>query len=131
MDVLGQLSNLKHLAESQTSDVPNNHKVTLYVQNQRRLKPGQISGLIDDYKKGAGTTQLAHDYSIHRTTVWNHLKRAGIPRRPATRKLTHTQVHLAAERYALGFSVAAIAAEFEVNAETLRREFIKADIPRR
>ena len=131
MDVLGQLSNLKNLADGQKELIRSDRPPTLYVQNQRRLKQDQIQELINAYQQGAGTTQLTSEYGIHRTTLWGHLDRAGIPRKPAKRKLSDTQVRTAAIRYSLGLSLKAVAAEFGVNAETLRREFIKAGLPRR
>jgi len=36
-------------------------------------------GLIEACRQGARTTQLLDDHGIHRTTVWAHLERAGIP----------------------------------------------------
>ena len=57
-------------------------------QQQCRLPTDEVHRLVEAYRQGAGTTQLGRDYSIHRTTVWAHLERAGIARRPAARKLT-------------------------------------------
>ena len=131
VDVLGQLSNLKNLADGLSFGSPIDLKTTLYVQNQRRLKQDQIDALIKAYRNGAGTTQLSRYFGIHRTTVWKHLERAGVPRRPAKRKLTNAQVRAAAARYSLGLSVAVVANESGVSAETLRKEFIRAGVKRR
>lgn len=47
-------------------------------QRQRRLSPELVHELVDAYVAG-GTTinKLAEEYGIHRTTVMEHLKRAG------------------------------------------------------
>ena len=131
MDVLGQLSNLKNLADGPEEPNYETHTTTLYVQNQRRLKPEQIRELVDAYKRGARTAQLTREYSIHRTTVWKHLDRAGVIRRPATRKLNEGQVKQAAELYQQGMSLVSVAKGLDVDAETARREFIKAGVARR
>lgn len=50
VDVLGQLSNLKNLADGPEEPNYETRTTTLYVQNQRRLKPEQIRELVDAYK---------------------------------------------------------------------------------
>ena len=100
--VLGQLSNLKNLADQQLNPSFNDHRPTLYVQTQHRLKTEQIQGLIDAYKNGASTSCLTKEYGIHRTTLWAHLDRAEVSGRPAKRKLTNTQVRWAADQSRLG-----------------------------
>ncbi len=57
--------------------------------------------------------------------------RACVPRHPAKRKLTDAQVQRAATRYSFGLSIAALAEELDVNAETLRKEFIRSGVRRR
>lgn len=60
-----------------------------------------------------------------------HLKRAGVPRRPHVRKLTGEQVTRAAELYATNLSLVNVAKKFDVNATTLRREFTQAGVTTR
>ena len=47
MDFLGQLSNLKNLADGLDFGAPIYLKITLHTQNQRRLKQDQIDALIE------------------------------------------------------------------------------------
>jgi AraC-like DNA-binding protein len=78
--------------------------------------------------------QLAQAFGINRETALEHLKRAGISRRPHVRKLTDQLVQRAGQLYATGLSLKNVAAHFNVNETTVRNEFTRAGIqvrPRR
>ena len=75
--------------------------------------------------------QLAKRVKIHRTTVMRHLKRRGAQTRPAVRKLSDTQAEQAAELYSSGLSLKAVAAQFGVDPETVRKELIALGVERR
>lgn len=78
--------------------------------------------------------QLAREFQINRETALEHLKRAGIARRPHVRKLTDHLVQEAGRLYATGLSLKNVAARFGVNETTIRNEFTRAGIqvrPRR
>jgi hypothetical protein len=66
--------------------------------------------------------ELAARYSIHRTTVAQHLKANGIVLRTNTRKLSDHDVPAIVARYGAGESTATIAADYDVNASTIERE---------
>jgi lambda repressor-like predicted transcriptional regulator len=61
--------------------------------------------------------------------VLEHLKRAGVPRRPNTRKLTDDRVAAAAVVYANGSSLSATAIQLGVSDRTLRNELARAGHP--
>lgn len=78
--------------------------------------------------------QLAKEFGINRETALEHLKRAGIARRPHVRKLTDQLVQEASRPYASGLSLKNVAKHFDVNENTIRDEFTRAGIqvrPRR
>jgi len=86
--------------------------------------------------QGAGSSvkTLAVEFRIHRTTVMNHLERAGVARRPNVRALTNDDVAQAAERYRAGASLSTVGKQFHVSADTLKRELLKVRVeirPRR
>jgi predicted DNA-binding protein YlxM (UPF0122 family) len=72
--------------------------------------------------------RLAELYEIHRTTVLDHLKRAGVPTRPNRRKLTDEQVKEAARLYQGGLSLKAVGQRFGVDAQTVRKKLKKAGV---
>lgn len=79
-----------------------------------------------------GVQQLAKEIKIHRTTVMAHLRRRGVQARRNVRKLDDAQVKTAAERYEQdGLSLDDLAEVFGVTSETIRRQFIKAEVERR
>lgn len=59
---------------------PREEKGRLSNPPQRRLAPTDLDDLLDAYRAGATITQLAVEFSIHRTTVASHLDRHGVPR---------------------------------------------------
>ena len=78
--------------------------------------------------------QLAIEFDVNRETALEHLKRAGIARRPHVRELTDQLVQEAGRLYATGLSLKNVAAQFKVNETTIRNELTRAGIqvrPRR
>ncbi len=73
--------------------------------------------------------QLVTKYHLHRTTILDHLKRAGIPRRPNVRKMTDTQVDEATRIYQGGLSLQRTAEHFSVSQTTITRELTAAGVP--
>ena len=72
--------------------------------------------------------QIVERFGIHRTTVLAHLERHGVPRRPETRKLSEQQIADAAQLYESGLSTVKVGAIYGVDAETIRKAFIRADV---
>ena len=99
------------------------------IQQQRRLPPESVAELIRQYNDGSSVLTLAQAFRIHRTTVLQHLARHNVQCRRSVRSMTDAMVHEAAISYQEGGSLSAVASHFGVNAETLRREFKRANIP--
>jgi DNA invertase Pin-like site-specific DNA recombinase len=97
-------------------------KTTPARQVQHRLNPVEIKELITAYQIGDSVNQLQDRYKISRTTVLEHLKRAGVSRRPDVRKLTDEQAKKAALLYEGGLSLAKVGERFGVDAQTVRRQ---------
>ncbi|MEA4944290.1 MAG: hypothetical protein VB080_07615 [Propionicimonas sp.] len=50
---------------------------------QTFLTPSEVDHLVADYEAGCGIQDLAEKYGIHRATVFAHLQRREVPRRPS------------------------------------------------
>ena len=101
---------------------------------QRRLSPTDLDDLLDAYRAGATISQLAVEFSIHRTTVTAHLDRHGIPRHSGQTAWDDEIVTQAAELYATGLSLADVAQRFGIDAQTVANRFRRAGVavrPRR
>ena len=139
MDLSALLSNLSqetlHLWDQPVSTTPPvPRSLDRALQRQVRLSDKQVAELIAQYEAGHSVRQLGAQFGINRETVLEHLKRAGVPRRPNVRKMSDAQVVRAVELYANNLSLAKVAVQFDVNAATIRREFAVAGIairPRR
>jgi DNA invertase Pin-like site-specific DNA recombinase len=89
-------------------------------QVQTRLAAAQVEQLVAEYQAGTTTRELAERYGINRVTVFEHLKRAGVPRR-RPRKLRLVEIAKVVRLYVEGQSVEAVAQELRVGATTVRR----------
>ena len=101
---------------------------------QRRLSEHDAENLVRSYGGGVSIDALARRFSVHRTTVMDHLRRSGVQRRRIVRKLTDRTVRQAATLYRRGESLKVVAARFGIDARTLAREFQNAGVqirPRR
>ena len=116
------------------TEKPREEKGRLSNPAQRRLSPTDIDGLIAAYRAGATISRLAIEFGIHRTTVAGHLDRHSIPRHNKQRAWDDETLRHAAELYATGWSLADIADQFGIDAQTVANRFRRADIavrPRR
>ncbi len=103
---------------------------------QRRLRPVQrvlsevtVDDVVRNYVAGSSIDSLARQLGVNRTTIISHLDRRGIERRKVVRKMTGRIVQRAATRYRKGESLKVVAAQFDVDARTLAREFGRAGVP--
>jgi DNA-binding CsgD family transcriptional regulator len=99
------------------------------LQRQLRLAEDQVKQLIDQHGLGLTVRQLASQFGINRETVLEHLKRAGVPRRPNVRKMTDAQVVEAGRIYRDGVSLLHTAERFGVSERTIRTELARAGEP--
>ena len=56
-------------------------KATMARQKQRRLTTAQLGDLVEDYRSGVPTREMAVKYRVDRDTVNSHVRRLGLPRR--------------------------------------------------
>jgi hypothetical protein len=101
---------------------------------QRRLSPTDIDDLLDAYRAGATINQLAVAFRVHRTTVAGHLDRSGVPRHSEQTAWDDEILKQAADLYATGLSLADVAHQFGVDAQTVANRFRRAGVavrPRR
>lgn len=134
VDLSALLSNLSpetlHLWDQPVSTTPPvPRSLDRALQRQVRLSDKQVAELIAQHETGHSVRQLGAEFGINRETVLEHLKRAGVPRRPNKRKLSDAQVAEAAELYRAALSLVKVAAHFKVDAATVRNEFTRAGVP--
>jgi hypothetical protein len=77
------------------------------------------------YLAGTPINDLAHAFGIHRTTVMQHVRRAGVPRR---QHVLADRLDEARRLYEQGCSLAQIGQHFDVHACTVRLALLAADI---
>jgi AraC-like DNA-binding protein len=159
VDLLGRLSNPVDIAEAlaaqgsekfvgsseggETTQIrpsddhaegPRERKGRLSNPAQRRLSPTAVDALISAYQAGATISQLAVEFGAHRTTVAGHLDRHGVARHSELRAWDDEILRHAAELYATGWSLADVADQFGVDAQTVANRFRRAGVvvrPRR
>lgn len=95
-------------------------------QVQRRLSEIDARELTVAYQQGAGVKELAKRFGIHRETVSQVLKRAGVARR--TVGLSAPDVTAAAALYREGWSVARLGAKFDVDGTTVWRMLVREGV---
>jgi DNA-binding CsgD family transcriptional regulator len=108
--------------------VPSGHPEAIprTLRRQRRLSPEQVDELIASYQVGVPINDLAAQFEIHRSTVLDHVNRAGTRRRyPA---LEVRDVEEAAELYRTGQSLRNIGIHFGIHASTVRQYLVRAGI---
>ena len=95
-------------------------------QVHRRLRAPEIDDLVAGYLAGSTVYELAHQFSIHRQTVSEILRRRGISRR--YRKLSPEQLDLACTLYRDGLSLTKVGKQLGRRAETVRQALMKAGV---
>jgi DNA invertase Pin-like site-specific DNA recombinase len=115
-----QLQYLQHvLGTMPKPDAPSTKRKPKQVRRvAKRLKKAQVEELVEAYKSGSTTYQLADRFVIKRQTVSSILKRNGVT--PRWRRLTEANVDEAERLYAQGMSLARIADRMHVDDETIR-----------
>uniref|UniRef100_A0AAU2AD13 Helix-turn-helix domain-containing protein n=1 Tax=Streptomyces sp. NBC_00093 TaxID=2975649 RepID=A0AAU2AD13_9ACTN len=96
----------------------------------KRLNEAHVAELVEAYKTGSTTYQLASRFDIKRQTVSSILKRNGIT--PRWRRLTEANVDEAERLYVhQGMSAARIADRLKVDPETVRLRLHKRGVQMR
>ena len=89
-------------------------------QRQRHLTPDEVFNLLVAYEQGGTINELAATFGIHRTTVLEHIRRQGAPRRTG---VVLRRIHEAQRLYELGWSLRRVGDHLGVDAETVRQTF--------
>jgi len=98
-------------------------------RKQHRLSAAQVAELVLAYQSGVSLHSLATQFQVHRSTVLDHLNRAGTQRRyPA---LAPAQVELAARFYQGGQSLREVGVHLGVHASTVRNALRRAGVQMR
>lgn len=138
MDPRGTYSNTKlqvRQLESLLSELPDvtiSQSVvtrTRKVHTARQLEPEQTAKLIAEYRGGATVYELATQFKIHRHTVSRILKDASVA--PRYRRLSDEQIREAKLLYTSGWSLARIAAKFDVDPSTVHVRLRKLGVQMR
>jgi hypothetical protein len=93
---------------------------------QRRLRPKQVEQLAAEYQAGDSMLHLAKRWQLHRTTVAEHLQRAGISVRQ--RGIPVAQLDDAIGLYREGWSCQRWAERYDCDDETVRQTLRRAGI---
>ena len=80
---------------------------------QTFLSAAEIDRLVADYLSGTRIDQLAERYGVHRATVFAHLRRRNVPRRPVG--LDEDEAADAVRLYRSGMSIRAVARQIGVD----------------
>ena len=97
-------------------------------KSQRRLKPDKIDELLIAYRTGDLVRDIAVTFGVSRTTVIDHVTRAGLPLRSGD-DWTAEELGTAASLYAAGHSLAAVGQHLGVDKSTVANRFQRAGLP--
>jgi AraC-like DNA-binding protein len=125
-----QLSNFEHLIGGARRPETGPRTVRKRRARPRRqvhtsLDAADIDRLIQMYLSGTPINDLADQFAIHRTTVMQHIRRSGVPRR---QHVLADQVDEARQLYERGWSLAQIGQHFDFHASTVRLALLKANV---
>jgi DNA-directed RNA polymerase specialized sigma24 family protein len=135
VELIGQLSNPRHQGKlaKLTRQIDNDGAQTALArtgrQRQRRLLADEAEALVAAYDAGTSINELAATYGIHRTTVVDHLDRAGVSRRPTP--LAEVDIDALVQLYAQGWSLAKIARQFGVQPTSVYYRLVRAGVAMR
>ncbi len=104
--------------------------VALDVRENRMLSPAEVVELVNLYKQGATERSLAAKFGPHRQTVSEHLRRAGVTKRPKTKR-TESTLTRARELYEQGWSGPRISRELGINVSTIYKALQRAGVEMR
>jgi uncharacterized protein (DUF433 family) len=96
---------------------PTKHKKPRQIQ--RRLTSKHRDQMVTEYQAGASMQQLAERWGLHRTTVSEHLRRAGIGARK--RGIPPEKLDEVVRLYDKGWSCQRLADRYKCDAETIRQ----------
>lgn len=95
-------------------------------QLQRRLAGPDVAALVAEYRAGDDMKVLAERWRLHRTTVANHLGKAGVELR--RQGLAGPELAEAVRLYGEGWSCERLGERFRCVAETVRQSLKRAGV---
>jgi lambda repressor-like predicted transcriptional regulator len=95
-------------------------------QARKRLDVEGVAELVRAYKAGGRVKNLASQFGVHRDTVHNILKRQGVLRRPG---IQPNDLIEATRLYEAGWSLARLAAEFDLSPSTINAPYARPACP--
>ena len=98
-------------------------------QEQTRLTDSQRSEVARRYEAGESANALAAEFGVHRTTIVNALRSAGVEAR--YRIMADDDVDEARRLYESGLSLVEVGNRFGVAARTVLNAFGRAEVPTR
>ena len=85
--------------------------------------------LVASYLDGTTIKELAQQFEVHRDTVFEHVRRQGLPfRRNVYARLTDQQIAEAVKMYQSGMSLRAVGRQLKVSADTARKVLVEAGV---
>lgn len=131
MELVGHYSNTDDLLRRlerirQTPHKPRSAANRTPKRPQNRLTADETATLLQGYEQGETLDNLAERFGIHRTTVLNHVQRAGMERRIG---IIDRHLDKAQTLYASGLSLAAVGTQFGVGKDAVRQAFHRHGIP--
>jgi DNA-binding CsgD family transcriptional regulator len=101
-------------------------RTTLKRQVQRRLTPEQVEQLVIEYQSGKSMQELARSWHLHRTTVVEHLRRAGVSIRQ--RGIPPESLDESIGLYMAGWPCRRLAERYHCDDETVRQTLKRVGI---
>ncbi len=99
------------------------------IRRQRMLTDADMQEVIEMYRSGKTTRQIAEATGAHRHTIANRLKAAGIKLRRG--KISNGEVAKLIRLYESGLSMAAVGERLNLDAQTVLNYLRKAGVPTR
>jgi hypothetical protein len=131
VEVVGRYSKISNLPKidilTPVADGPVAHR---HIHNaRRRLGPEQIGQLVGDYEAGSPSTKLMDQYGLGKGTVLALLRKHGVKLRG--QGVRNIDVQQGIELYQAGWSLKQLGAEFDCDAETVRKALRAAGVQMR
>ena len=122
------VSRLQRILAGHGRDRPSRRPVPSLRQKQHRLTEDDMRKLLASYQDGTAIAQIARDFAIHRTTVLDIVRRAGLKRR---HRLIDNELDEAETLYQSGLSLKQVGQHFGVSLDAVRDCFIRHGAPMR
>jgi predicted DNA-binding protein YlxM (UPF0122 family) len=120
------VSRLQRILAGNGRDRPSRRPVPSLHQKQHRLTQSELRALLASYEAGTAIARIATDFAVHRTTVLDIVRRAGLKRR--YRRIDDA-LENAQALYESGLSLKQVGEHFGVSPDAVRDCFIRNGLP--